>query len=485
MSRPGRCLLPLLLLLSFSAADAGPPKAKPGAEGPWKVGPNDFVHYQLDVERFGRGEQPNTTPGEPLHNAFGLFGYEIQDGERPMRALFNEEWLVFNYVLWMPERLTRKGRSIAIRDDPVEYGRQHATVRGRGKLSAAAERKTEDTHEVDLVGSVVFETAPDPEYVRGGKTPKGSGRLTWQATFDLEEGLMRRAEFALSVDDAGYGTYPNGSGARKERRITFEGTLVLHKRLPYRYPGFEREVGKAIERGMEGIRAKRDDLGVWSKQGYYPMGRTSLGLLALVKGGWDRSDESLAKIVEWLLAQEPESTYSVGLALAAIEAYRAPDRELGLGEKKADSEHGTRTLTKDERRFAETLTDYLVENGQIGPVTPRRGAAAPEGRRKRRGRGATSGEEYIRWGYPGRHRNAGVEVLGGGDASDYWDNSNSQYAVLGLHSASLSGVEVPRHVWFKVLGHFLRHQRLDGPPRPHLELKDAKDGTTRYATSSR
>lgn len=47
-----------------------------------------------------------------------------------------------------------------------------------------------------------------------------------------------------------------------------------------------------------------------------------------------------------------------------------------------------------------------------------------------------------------------------------WDNSNSQYACLGLYGAQLCGVEVPSAVWTAALQHWLQEARNDGGAEP-------------------
>src|SRR6266446_5885514 len=43
-----------------------------------------------------------------------------------------------------------------------------------------------------------------------------------------------------------------------------------------------------------------------------------------------------------------------------------------------------------------------------------------------------------------------------------WDNSNSQFAVLGLHSAAHAGVKLPKEVWERVEMHCRETQNADG-----------------------
>ena len=44
----------------------------------------------------------------------------------------------------------------------------------------------------------------------------------------------------------------------------------------------------------------------------------------------------------------------------------------------------------------------------------------------------------------------------------YWDNSNAQFAILGLHSAASAGIKIPRESWERVEKHFLETQNPDG-----------------------
>lgn len=61
-----------------------------------------------------------------------------------------------------------------------------------------------------------------------------------------------------------------------------------------------------------------------------------------------------------------------------------------------------------------------------------------------------------------------VPSKGGGGAWGYgtggtrWDNSNTQFAVLGLHAASEAGVQIDPRVWERVYRHFVLYQNRDG-----------------------
>jgi hypothetical protein len=49
------------------------------------------------------------------------------------------------------------------------------------------------------------------------------------------------------------------------------------------------------------------------------------------------------------------------------------------------------------------------------------------------------------------------------------DNSNTQFAILGLREAALAGIDVPREIWEKTLDHFVKTQNGDGGWGYHAE----------------
>lgn len=61
------------------------------------------------------------------------------------------------------------------------------------------------------------------------------------------------------------------------------------------------------------------------------------------------------------------------------------------------------------------------------------------------------------WGYNKMQGAAGARVMG-----YVGDNSNTQFALLGLHEASLGGVDVPKEVWQRSEKHFVNSQLKDG-----------------------
>ena len=467
------------LVLVSSGASARPE----ASHGPWRAEPHEFLHYRVELERYGSESNPDEGVPDPLRSTLGFFGYELQLGERPMRPLWDEESILLPYVFWAPRQALVPGGTRKVVETLTPYGRQHGGVAARGKITG----RKDDDGLVRLRGMVAFDVRPFSMDESVPDDRRGGGLLTWTSTFDVKAGQLREASFDLSVDRALGATRPNGSSVPFGSRLLMQGQVRFVRRYAHRYQGFEADVSRAIDRGLEALRSRRDPNGSWASRSPWPLGQTALAVLASTKGGTGRTPD-IEPSIAWLLEQEAKTTYEAGLLLACLESLAAPIAELGRGERRADAEHGERAVAPEELAVAERTVRFLLETG-LGPQEERRG---PPGRQPPSRRAVTGRDEPLRWGYPGRHMRAlgrpPREPAGkppGPDASGYWDNSNSQLAVLGLHAGQLLGVKVPATVWRRVIAHFLQEQRAAGPVQRGFVLKDARDDTPRYGTGSR
>ncbi|SFI01153.1 DUF4159 domain-containing protein [Planctomicrobium piriforme] len=144
---------------------------------------------------------------------------------------------------------------------------------------------------------------------------------------------------------------------------------------------------------------KRD--GTWPNNAYpsNDVGLTSLATLALLNSGVPADNDSVRRAVGWLKRPEndPDHTYDLALAIMALAASGDP------------------AVNGKISRMAQRLEQY-------------------------QNRGDGSGA----WGYRGE---------------EHWDNSNTQYAILGLREAAYAGVPVDREVWRRAQEHFLSTQQ--------------------------
>ncbi len=185
-------------------------------------------------------------------------------------------------------------------------------------------------------------------------------------------------------------------------------------------------VDAAIERGVEHLRDRRRSLGGVGSESSYPLGVESLAFYTLRVCGVPADDA----FGGWLEAQartavaEAPHTYTVSLAL------------LGL-------------LLSDRERHAARIEEAItrIEAGQLKQEDAGAwGYLLPLGRTT--GRTGRTGETIraAHWPAP----------------PDWWDNSNSQVAVLALRSAVDFGFRVEPAVIRRAAEHFLSVQRADG-----------------------
>ena len=132
------------------------------------------------------------------------------------------------------------------------------------------------------------------------------------------------------------------------------------------------------------------------------VGATALVVLALTNAGVGEDEKAMKKSLTWLRGQTPTDTYSVSLQTQAL-AMVSPKRDLAILERNAR---------------------WLEDHQSNGP-------------------GTTGG-----WSYGANRSSA--------------DNSNSQFAILGLHEAQRAGVHVKPAVWNFAQKYWEAAQRLDG-----------------------
>jgi len=163
------------------------------------------------------------------------------------------------------------------------------------------------------------------------------------------------------------------------------------------------QVSAAIQRGVARLRQDQGRDGHW-RGGGHEGGVTALAVLALLNAGLPANDPAVARGLKALAAVRNDRTYVVALKCQAFAACKLPQYRPDL----------------------EAAAKWLIA------------AQCPIGTR-----GRTTGL----WGYG--HRNGG-------------DNSNTQFALLGLHEAAKAGVDVPKETWTLARTHFENVQNADG-----------------------
>ncbi|MBL8878813.1 MAG: DUF4159 domain-containing protein, partial [Phycisphaerales bacterium] len=172
-------------------------------------------------------------------------------------------------------------------------------------------------------------------------------------------------------------------------------------------------VGSSIDRATHWLKSKRHVDGSWEDREKsdddYRGGDTALAVLALLYAGEDPRQEDMARSIAWLAGADLKTTYTI--------ACRAHALSLGGGSK--------------HRSKLEDDVQWLTRN--IWP------------------RGVKSMGGYDYRVIPARQPEGGR-----------YDNSNSQFGVLGAWMSAEAGLRVPQDYWLLVEDHWLRDQNNDG-----------------------
>lgn len=228
------------------------------------------------------------------------------------------------------------------------------------------------------------------------------GTIRIRRTVAAEAGRVERfaADVDLVVEDAG-----------RWRRIVVRESWQFEAVLDGQNADFRRRVADAIRRGTGWVReavaggrsylAERD-----GEARDFRGGRLALALLTMVHGHIPRDDAALAAGFAELRRRELTDSYSLAAALMAVAARYAPPDEIELLRSGKLQGAASRELSDDDRRAVEQWTARLLAN--VDPRAPR---------------------DVLRFNY---------------EAGPRYDTSLQQYGLLGLWSAHLCGVKLPK-----------------------------------------
>ena len=185
------------------------------------------------------------------------------------------------------------------------------------------------------------------------------------------------------------------------------GPAVLQAAQPPAEDSLVERVNKAIERGVRFLYDQERGKGNWEHIDEAsltrPGGWSALATLALLNAGVKSSDAIIDRSLKYLRTLEPQYTYVVGLQIMVYaEAGRSEDRER-----------------------IQHLVDWLVKARTM------------------------SGADCRGWSYQ-----SGTSMEP--------DNSNTQYALLGLHAGQQAGAKIDRAVWESIRDLYIRTQTPEG-----------------------
>ncbi len=169
-----------------------------------------------------------------------------------------------------------------------------------------------------------------------------------------------------------------------------------------------KQVISSIGKAKQALLKVQQADGSWKTGGgddQYPVGLTSLALLALINTGMTAAEPEVARGLNWLRRQDPSYIYEISLMIQALEVARDGKNDIGRVAK-----------------LAKELEECQIQQG------------------------LNTGS----WSYSKMMR------VGGGD------RSNAQFAVLGLYAAQEMGIPVGLETWRRARDHWLTCQNGDG-----------------------
>lgn len=204
---------------------------------------------------------------------------------------------------------------------------------------------------------------------------------------------------------------------------------------------FEAEINAAVDRGIAFLLRRQHENGSWGRTGRYEVGTAALCAVALLGTGMSKHKEFIKKAIDFIVenpstaAMENLITYEVTLVTMAFDAYAAPMYERFELEKlppeKREAFLFERTLSDAQRTVMARCVDWLTKT-QL---------------------------ESGYWSYSSQKSHG------------FGDLSNTQFAILGLRSASRCGIDVPAETWTNAIDALLGSQAKTGEKVNLPEIK--------------
>lgn len=326
--------------------------------------------------------------------------------------------------------------AVALDLSRTKAGRSELVVEGWDRFRPVRVEVTWAALAEDGTQSFEATVSVDPKVSRDGyvpppHAPRMTGTFRGTRSVDRARGLVTSFEgsAALLLEHPKHKDWDREHPERRQQ-LKLRDAWRLDRLLAPEDPEFRTRVADGIRKSVEALRRQLDQR-MNIQPGGDPFhdaqpGELALILLALMRGGEDPRSEHMQKGYGQLRKLVIQGTYSLAVAILAVEALYTPPGEW------ADLRSGRiktplpRVLSAEDATLVAEWTKELLDNIDT-----------------------TVDQAYLRrWHY---------------GPSQSWDNSNTQYALLGLYGALLCGIEVPAQVWPAAANHWLQVKAVDGP----------------------
>jgi len=428
-SKPAPLWGALLLLSAGLVLLAAPAQA---ADDPlWKLGED-----KEPLEHALEGVAPKGAQSIRVQDKLLLNKVDFSEQRRPQFPLTGPGDLVWHFALRLPDPKNEVERKKKRRRGPVivEVDERFATQQGKYRAHGNQSLRIKGRR-ASIRSSLLVECQSKTEWFQ-------KGNLVVQSRFNVKSGRLEQANYTFEV--TGKGTDGN------VRTDVWKGVIrVPAKAQPVRVVSkdFHLEVQTAISEASAWLeRETQKRLATYkgaAKPAHQRVGKLALPVFALLRSGIP--PQKLDGCFRWLETQPLETTYSVALWIMALEARSVERKALPpKGRTRSVTRFQRKDPAKADRARIARATEWLIKTRKVGA-----GWWSYYGN--------VHGEEAGGKQGPLGHDRKTVATNG--------DRSNSQFAVLALHSAMASGVEVPAEVWLEVAKEALSSQDKKGKER--------------------
>lgn len=406
----------------------------------WKL-ESATCRYDAEVTR----PTPEPNPAPVIAPLVLLAQSDFEAGRRPKRAIEGPGDLVWYYSLALPAgNVNDKGVEVTFEEAHVLSGAR-VTLKARGVHQAKARGK-----KATVRTTVTF--APDVAYAHK------VGQLVIDRVFSTKDGRLESAQFQLDLD-----TETQAAGTPPPPPVvthgTWRGRIFPKDELRPDERSFHQQVQGAIDKGVaflkRGTNTRMSALGT-NPGSFQALGEMALPTFALLRSGVPVSE--VEPYFEWMERQPFKAVYSVSLYLMVLEARsiqrtnippQGRSRSIARYDRKPPGANDVARMRQalawllDARKAKEGWWSYGGKpEERVPPPPPSRDGTTTE---------------------PPRPPAAGPIGHDGATPATGGDRSNSQFAILALHSAMAAGLDVPPEVWEEVLAELLGAQQASGP----------------------
>lgn len=367
----------------------------------WKIEKDHYFQYRV----VGKGDVGLVAPArERVGLHWWALGTRGDQWAPPSRDL-----LPMAAALLLPGRTVGEGRSYTItRQFPAAGQLGAVAVKLRGKRVGDAVFAQVPCYKIELDGEL--------RYVgdqAGATWALTRGQLSGAIYFSPDRGHVIGGEVEASWELRA----PKAAGGGQPVPERYGYSFTMDMALDYHGTRLQNLINATIDHARRVLIARQRGNGRWhSRSGY-----DALMMHALLVGGIPGNDPRMVKAFDQLLKQPLKLTYDTACSLMALEARYSPTPEvlqrMSPRERAKAFEAIKTRVPAIEKAWAMRAGRWLIDNARR--ATPTR-----------------------RYDYP--H-----------DKPNRYDNSNTQYAALGLLAAAHLGAQVPPSVWRESLAHWL------------------------------